>query len=261
MDALTSSTPGIIPQMSGFLTSDCFWGATVFVDHATTYMYTKLQRGQTLIKYIVAKAAYKRMAATFGIRVKKLHTENGIFAEEGFKSDVSDNNQTISYCRVRAHFKNGISEASIKQLIDKSRKMLIHANHRWPEVIQPCLWTFALKQSEFSLNNLRLRKSGKWRAKCFSAMHNKINIRHYHTFSCLVYVLNARLQGAIFIPKRDGRVRVGGYVGRSPIHAGNVSLILNLSMGHFSLQFHVVFDVTFLTVPSLKNGSLLACLR
>ena len=30
LDALTSSTPGIIPKMSGFLTSDCFWAATGF---------------------------------------------------------------------------------------------------------------------------------------------------------------------------------------------------------------------------------------
>ena len=35
LDAVTSSTPGIIPYMSGFLTSDRFWAATVFVDHAT----------------------------------------------------------------------------------------------------------------------------------------------------------------------------------------------------------------------------------
>ena len=102
--------------MSGFLTSDRFWEATVFVDHATTYMYTHLQRGQTLIESIEAKAAYERMAANFGIRVKKFHTDNGIFAEEGFKSDVSDNNQTISYCGVGAHFLNGIAEDSIKQL-------------------------------------------------------------------------------------------------------------------------------------------------
>ena len=45
------------------------------------------------------------------------------------------------------------------------------------------------------------------------------------------------------------------YVGRSPIHVGNVSLILNLSTGHVSTQFHVVFDETFSTVSSLKNGS------
>ena len=74
-------------------------------------------------------------------------------------------------------------------------------------------------------------------------------------FGCPVYVYNARLQGAIFIPKWDERVRVGAYVGRSPIHAGNVSLILNLSTGHVSPQFHVVFNETFSTVPSLKNGS------
>ena len=69
------------------------------------------------------------MAETFGIRVKKFHTDNGIFAEEGFKSDMSDNNQTISYCGVGAHFQNGITEAAIKQLTDKSRTMLIHAKN------------------------------------------------------------------------------------------------------------------------------------
>ena len=56
------------------------------------------------------------MAETFGIRVKKFHTDNGIFAEEIFKSNVSDNNQTISYYGVRAHFQNGVYEDSIKQL-------------------------------------------------------------------------------------------------------------------------------------------------
>ena len=70
-----------------------------------------------------------------------------------------------------------------------------------------------------------------------------------------MYVIDACLQGASFIPKWDERVKVGAYVGRSPIHAGNVSLVLNLSTGHVSQQFHVVFDETFSTVPSLKNGS------
>ena len=102
--------------------------------------------------------------------------------------------------------------------------MLIHVNHQWPEFIQPFLWPFALKQVEFNLNNLCLGKSGKLRAETFSAMHNKINIRHYHTFSCLVYVLNARLQGASFIPKWDERVRVGVYVGGSPIHIARRTL-------------------------------------
>ena len=86
-------------------------------------------------------------------------------------------------------------------------------------------------------------------------MRNRINIRYYHTFGFLVYIQDARLKGAGFIPKWDERVRVGAYVGRYPIHAGNVSLILNLSTGHVSPKFHV-FDETFSTVPSLKTGSI-----
>ena len=112
------------------------------------------------------------MAATFGIRVKKFHTDNGIFAEEGFKRNMSDNNQTISYCGAGVNFQNGIAEVSIKQLTEKYRTMLIHANNVWTEFIQPCLWPFALKQAEFNLNNLRLGKSEKSRAVNFSAMHN-----------------------------------------------------------------------------------------
>ena len=112
--------------------------------------------------------------------------------------------------------------------------MLIHAKHRWPEDIQPCLWPFALKQAEFNLNNLRLGKYGKLRAETFSDMHNKINIRHYHTSGCPVCVLDARVKGASSIPKWYKRVIVVAYVGRSAIHAGKVSLILNISMVHVS---------------------------
>ena len=50
-------------------------------------------------------------------------------------------------------------------------------------------------------------------------------------------------------------MRVSAYTGRPPIHAGNIYLILNLTTGHVSLQFHVVFDEMFSTVLSLKNAS------
>ena len=79
-------------------------------------------------------------------------------------------------------------------------------------------------------------------------MHKKINIRHYHTFGCPVYVLDAKLQGASFIPKWDKRVIVGAYVGRYQVHDGNVSFILNLSTGHVNPKFHVVFDENISTV-------------
>ena len=43
------------------------------------------------------------------------------------------------------------------------------------------------------------------------------------------------------------------FVGFSKQHSSDVPLILNLRTGHISPQFHVVFDDTFSTVPSIKE--------
>ena len=48
--------------------------------------------------------------------------------------------------------------------------------------------------------------------------------------------------------KWDPRARLGIYIGNSPRHARSVSLILNLSTGHVSLQYHVQHDEFFETV-------------
>jgi hypothetical protein len=45
------------------------------------------------------------------------------------------------------------------------------------------------------------------------------------------------------------------YVGRSPLHAANVSLILNPKTGHISPQFHVVYNDDFTTVPYLLTAT------
>ena len=42
-------------------------------------------------------------------------------------------------------------------------------------------------------------------------------------------------------------------MGRSPCHAGSVSLVLNLKTGLISPQFHVIFDDEFTTVPYLHS--------
>jgi len=44
------------------------------------------------------------------------------------------------------------------------------------------------------------------------------------------------------------------YLGFSSEHSTSVGLILNLTTGSTSPQFHVVFDNLFSTVPSLQGG-------
>ena len=57
-------------------------------------------------------------------------------------------------------------------------------------------------------------------------------------------------------PKWDLKARVGIYLGHSPIHAGSVTLVLNQFTLHISLEFHVIFDDDFTTIPYLSSSDI-----
>ena len=57
VDQILSAQPGLIPQISGFLTSKRLWGATTFVDHVSDYVYVHLMRDLTLDETLLAKEA------------------------------------------------------------------------------------------------------------------------------------------------------------------------------------------------------------
>jgi hypothetical protein len=76
---------------------------------------------------------------------------------------------------------------------------------------------------------------------------------------CPCYVLDTRLHnaGSIGPPKWEPRSKnIHVYLGNSPFHAGSVALVYNLSTGHISPQYHVVFDNDFTTVPYMEAGTI-----
>ena len=96
-------------------------------------------------KTLAAKRAYKLLAATHEVAIRRYHANNGRFSKNAFRAAVDDANQLISYIGVGAHHHNGIAENHIKQLTLTSRTLLLHANRFWPEAITTMLWAFALK--------------------------------------------------------------------------------------------------------------------
>jgi hypothetical protein len=70
---------------------------------------------------------------------------------------------------------------------------------------------------------------------------------HHHTFACPVFVLQNELAAGNSIPKWSPRAQLGLNLGPSPMHARNVCLVLNLSTGLVSPQFHCKFDDFFKT--------------
>ena len=72
-------------------------------------------------------------------------------------------------------------------------------------------------------------------------------------WGCLVYVLEPALQDGKKIPKWEPRAHLGMFLGSSQVHSLLVALVLNVSTGKISPQYHVVFDDKFSTVTSLPT--------
>jgi hypothetical protein len=152
MDQLVLAQPGLILQMAGFLTNLQIWGATIFVDHFSDYVYGALMRDLSLDETLLAKSSFERHANNGGVLINSYRADNGCFADTGFQKALKDANQKINYCRVGAHHQNGILERRIKELTLISRTLLLHAKRHWPDYITTMLWPFALKKAAFRLN-------------------------------------------------------------------------------------------------------------
>ena len=108
------------------------------------------------------------------------------------------------------------------------------------------------------MNNLVHQADGRTPYQTLTGLDQvKLDVSNFHTFGCPCYVLDHRLQsGNSMIPKWEPRARMGLYVGRSPSHAANVALIFNPCTGHIFLQFHVIFDDDFTTLPYLCTATI-----
>ena len=253
-DHLVSRQPGLMPQTSGILTYERFWGAVIFVDHATDFTHGHLVKSISSQETLNAKHAYERVARAHGVTIKGYHADNLRFNDNRFTGDCVSAGQNLSFCGVGAHHQNGVVERKNKDLTNGARTVLLHAQRKWPKVIKSILWPYALLSIIERHNRLSLDKNGRSPMEKFSATHEEITPTDFHTWGCPVFVLDAENQsGNIGTPKWDPKSHAGIYLGHSPCHAGSVSLILNLSTGLISPQFHVVFDDEFTTVDYLES--------
>ncbi|KAG7339612.1 reverse transcriptase RNA-dependent DNA polymerase [Nitzschia inconspicua] len=254
IDQLKSPIPGLMGQIKGIPTTKRFNYATVFVDHYSDMSYLVLQETDTADETLAAKHSFEAFARTHAIQIQHYHADNGRFAENLWTDDVRRQGQTMSYCGVSAHWQNGIAEKRIRDLQDLARTQLIHAKIRWPGVIDARLWPYALTTANDVYNQTGSvqKKTSKVPIQLFTDSNHHQPKSDFHTFGCPVYVLESDLQDGKKINKWDGRARLGVNLGPSPVHATNVSLVLNLETGHVSPQYHIVHDDTFETLGQLQ---------
>jgi transposase InsO family protein len=248
VDQLDATIPGLITQLKGIPTIKRYRCATVFVDHFSRLGYVYLQQSLSSEDTMKAKASFEAFASTYGVKVSHYHADNGRFADNAFRQDLERNNQTISFCAVNAHWQNGVAEKRIRDLTENARTMLLFAQRCWSDAITANLWPYALRMANTVFNNVPLKGTQQSPLETFSGIKVQPQLRCFHHFGCPVYVLKRPLQQGQKIRKWDERARIGIYLGQSPQHAKTVALVLSLSTGNVSPQYHVQFDDFFETV-------------
>eukprot|EP00957_Ditylum_brightwellii_P161157 12270867-Ditylum_brightwellii.AAC.1 len=75
-----------MPQVTGKLTHDKYWGAVIMVVHASNFSYSCMIKGTTIEETAEAKAAYKRILHEYGHKVEAYYSDNSRFDSADFQT-------------------------------------------------------------------------------------------------------------------------------------------------------------------------------
>ena len=142
---LESSTLGLVAQCKGILTTQRYKYVLIFVDQFSDLTFVFLQKRLTSKETVLAKKTFERYASIKGVRIQHYHEDNGCFADKVFVNHCQEENQTLTYYGVNAHFQNGVAEKKIKLLQEKIRTCLVYAMNKWPRMIIANLWPYTLR--------------------------------------------------------------------------------------------------------------------
>ena len=252
IDQYISAVPGRLPHTKGKESkNDKFVGGTLFVDHATGFVFVAHQVSLRAGETVQAKRKFEAAAHSMGVSVTSYRADNVPFGSAAFRESLRPD-QKITYSGTGAHHQNGVAERTIQTVTSWARAMLLHAVLHWPEAANLELWPFALQHAVWSWNHLPRRDVRLAPLELFSqsTFPSYDHLQRCHVWGCPTYVLDPALQDGKKVPKWAPRSRRGQFLGFSPEHSSTVALILNHRTGHVSPQYHVVHDDLFTTVPN-----------
>jgi len=253
IDQYVSAMPGRLAHTFGRESADRQYnGGTIFVDHATGFVYIQNQQSLRIGETLQAKTAYEKFAYQFGIKLKKFRADNAPFRAAEFKEDLELKEQDIDYSGVGAHFQNGVAERALQTVTMWARSAMLHQALHWPSEFSPDLWPFALEHAVHIWNHLPSHHGRLAPIELFTGVKlpEYKAISQARVWGCPVYVLDPKIQDGKKLPKWRARSRVGMYLGASLDHSSTVGRILNLRTGAISPQYHVVYDELFSSVET-----------
>ena len=141
-----------------------------------------------------AKETFKKYATNRGVIICHYHADNERFANTGWLNHVQEKGQTILFCGTHSHHQNGTTEERIRDLQEAARTSLIHTKRRWSNAIDTHLWPYALRLANHVHSHTISLQKKKLPINLFSQIKEVNEVKDFHTFRCLVNVLDAELQ-------------------------------------------------------------------
>ena len=239
-------------------TEDMYKGGCIFVDSASAYTHVELQSSLNSHRTLEAKKNYDDMCAGVGVVPQKFVSDNGTsFVNEEFETHLKQFHQTIRHSAVGAHHSNGIAERGISSVLSIARAMMHHQAIHWPDVASVALWPLAVLHAVHVLNRIPQSETGRSPLELFTRKtwpHAKFH--ELHVWGCPAYVLDSTLSDGKKLPRWKPRSSRCVYVGNSLKHGEATPLVLDLSTGKITAQYHVVFDDWFHTVEATEESKI-----
>ena len=251
MDQWISRTPGRrIDTRGREPVARQYHGGTIYYDHYSSFIHIECQVSLKSGETIKGKHRFQSWAKRKGVILRHFRADNHPFNSKEFQDDFALFDQDITFSGVGAHHQNGVAERAIQTVTYWARAMMMHQLHHWPSEYNPNLWALAFEHAVYIWNSLPRSRNGLSPQELFTGVKSASSdptLTNLRVWGCPAWVLDPRLQDGHKIPKFTPRSRCGMYVGSSPKHSDTIGRVLNLTTGHISSQFHVVYDEQFST--------------
>ena len=145
---------------------------SLFVDHASGKIFNFPQFSTNATETLRSVACLELYAHDEGFKIKRYHSNNGIFSKAEFTAHCDRNNQKYDFSGVGAHFQNGVAERNIKQW----RNGLVHiCSIYWPQQANLRFWPQAIDYSAWVYNRLPNVDRGLTLTEIWSLVRNSGN--------------------------------------------------------------------------------------
>ena len=112
-DQMKAGYPGRILSTKGLPSQWRYHYVNFWVDHYSRFVYVKMYETKEATELVKSKQEFQDYAARFGIRLKNIRADNGVYTAKLFQDSCAKNQQHLTFCAVGAHWQNGIAECFI----------------------------------------------------------------------------------------------------------------------------------------------------